>query len=46
MSEFLADQGIESDLILEMHEGRPNIVGAIKNGELQLIIHIPSGKLN
>ena len=29
-----------------MHEGRPNIVDAIKNGEIQLIINTPAGKLS
>ncbi len=41
---FLAQQGIESEMILKMHEGRPNIVDAIKNGEIQLVINTPSGK--
>jgi carbamoyl-phosphate synthase large subunit len=27
-----------------MHEGRPNIVDAIKNGEIQLVVNTPSGK--
>ena len=27
-----------------MHEGRPNIVDGIKNGEIQLVINTPSGK--
>jgi carbamoyl-phosphate synthase large subunit len=44
--QFLASQGVKSDLILKMHEGRPNIVDAIKNGEIQLIINTPSGKLS
>jgi len=43
---FLASQGIESELILKMHEGRPNIVDAIMNGEIQLVINTPSGKLS
>ncbi|MCK4602361.1 MAG: carbamoyl phosphate synthase large subunit, partial [Phycisphaerae bacterium] len=43
---FLASRGIESDLILKMHEGRPNIVDGIKNGEIQLVINTPSGKLS
>jgi carbamoyl-phosphate synthase large subunit len=43
---FLAAQGIEAELILKMHEGRPNIVDGIKNGEIQLIINTPSGKLS
>jgi len=41
----LSSHGIESDLILKMHEGRPNIVDAIKNGEIQLVINTPIGKL-
>ena len=43
---FLAKKGIKTDSILKMHEGRPNIVDAIKNGEIQLIINTPSGKLS
>ena len=31
---FLTEQGIQSEPILKMHEGRPNIVDAIKNGEI------------
>jgi carbamoyl-phosphate synthase large subunit len=42
---FLAEHGIETEHILKMHEGRPNIVDAIKNGEIQLVINTPSGKL-
>ena len=29
-----------------MHEGRPNIVDSIKNGEIQLVINTPIGKLS
>jgi len=43
---FLAEQGIESDHILKMHEGRPNIADGITNGEIQLIVNTPSGKLS
>jgi len=42
--EYLADHGIEAQTILKMHEGRPNIVDSIKNGEIQLIINSPSGR--
>jgi carbamoyl-phosphate synthase large subunit len=44
--QFLASHGIESELILKMHEGRPNIVDALMNGEIQLVINTPSGKLS
>jgi carbamoyl-phosphate synthase large subunit len=43
---FLEEQGIESEPILKMHEGRPNIVDGIKNKEIQLVINTPSGKLS
>jgi len=42
--EFLTQNGIESELILKMHEGRPNIVDGIMNGEIQLVINTPVGK--
>jgi carbamoyl-phosphate synthase large subunit len=43
---FLAENGVESEFILKMHEGRPNIVDGIMNGEIQLVINTPSGKLS
>ena len=43
---FLAEHGIQSEHILKMHEGRPNIVDGIKNKEIQLVINTPSGKLS
>jgi carbamoyl-phosphate synthase large subunit len=43
---FLTEKGVNCDLILKMHQGRPNIVDAIKNKEIQLIINTPSGKLS
>jgi carbamoyl-phosphate synthase large subunit len=44
--QFLAEHGIESEKILKLHEGRPNIVDGIKNKEIQLVINTPSGKLS
>jgi len=44
--QFLAEHGIESEHILKLHEGRPNIADAIKNSEIQLVINTPSGKLS
>jgi carbamoyl-phosphate synthase large subunit len=41
---FLAENGIASSPILKMHEGRPNITDAIKNGEIHLIINTPVGR--
>ena len=44
--QFLAGHGIDSDFIFKMHEDRPNIADAIMNGEIQLVINTPSGKLS
>ncbi|MGB2809727.1 MAG: carbamoyl-phosphate synthase large subunit [Sedimentisphaerales bacterium] len=41
---FLEKNGLKTELVLKMHEGRPNIVDSIKNGEIQLVINTPSGK--
>lgn len=42
--DFLATSGITTELILKLHEGRPNIDDAIKNGDIQLVINTPVGK--
>jgi len=44
--EFLKTHGIEAETIMKVYEGRPNIVDAIKNDEIQLIINTPAGKLS
>jgi len=44
--QFLTDNGVQSERILKMHEGRPNIVDAIKNNEIQLIINTPEGRVS
>ena len=44
--EFLGENGIDSEFVLKMHEGRPNIVDGIKNGEIHLVINTPSGRLS
>ena len=41
---FLQEHGIESETIHKLGYGRPDIVDAVKNGEIQLIINTPSGK--
>ena len=43
---FLQEHGIEAQPVLKVHEGRPNIVDAVKNGEIQLIVNTPSGKIS
>jgi carbamoyl-phosphate synthase large subunit len=44
--QFLVENGIASERIDKMHEGRPNIVDAIKNKEIHLVINTPAGKLS
>ncbi len=44
--QFLASKGISLQTILKMHEGRPNIIDAIINHEINLIINTPAGKLS
>ncbi|MCK4469328.1 MAG: carbamoyl-phosphate synthase large subunit, partial [Desulfobacterales bacterium] len=41
---FLQEHGIESETIRKLGYGRPDIVDAVKNGEIQLIVNTPSGK--
>lgn len=40
---ILCSHGLDMGLILKLHEGRPNVLDGIKNGEIQLIIITPSG---
>jgi len=42
---FLAEHGIETVHIRKMHEGRPHIDDAMRNGEINLVINTPAGKL-
>ena len=44
--EVLKNSNIPSESILKLHEGRPNIADAIKNGEIHLVINTPAGKLS
>ncbi len=41
---LLRENGIECEKILKMQEGRPNIVDAIVNKKIQLIVNTPSRK--
>jgi len=42
---FLAEDGIDAELILKVHEGRPHIVDSIKTRH-QLIINTPHGSVS
>ena len=43
---FLAAHGVTAEPINKIHEGRPHIVDAIKNHEIQLVVNTPSGRLS
>jgi carbamoyl-phosphate synthase large subunit len=43
---LLSQNGVKSELVLKMHEGRPNIMDCIKNGDVQLIVNTPAGKMS
>lgn len=42
----LNEDNIASEPILKLHEGRPNIADAIRNGEIQLVVNTPCGRLS
>ncbi len=42
--EVLREEGLDVELALKLHEGRPNVSDGIKNGKIQLIITTPSGE--
>jgi len=42
--DFLASKGVKSEVILKLHEGRPNINDAIANKQISLVVNTPIGK--
>jgi len=40
----LREHGLDVELILKLHEGRPHVLDAIKNKKIQLIVNTPSGE--
>ena len=42
--DFFKDNGIETVPVRKLGFGRPNLVDAIKSGEVQLLVNTPSGK--
>ncbi|MGD2183353.1 carbamoyl-phosphate synthase large subunit [Lusitaniella coriacea] len=42
--QVLLNNDIEAELILKLHQGRPHVLDAIKNEEIQLVINTPSGQ--
>ncbi|MEB3182111.1 MAG: carbamoyl-phosphate synthase large subunit [Nostocaceae cyanobacterium] len=40
----LRENGLDVELVLKLHEGRPHVLDAIKNQKIQLIVNTPSGE--
>jgi carbamoyl-phosphate synthase large subunit len=43
-AKYLRDRGIPVQRVLKVHEGRPNCMDMIVNGEVQLLVNTPFGK--
>lgn len=42
--QFLKERGVDAEIVCKLKEGRPNMVDAIMNREVQLVINTPIGK--
>ena len=42
--EIIAEAGVPAEKIKKLYEGRPNILDAMTNGEISLIVNTPAGK--
>ncbi len=45
-SDFLREHSVENERVFKVNEGRPNIVDAIKNDEIHLVINTPLGEVS
>jgi carbamoyl-phosphate synthase large subunit len=43
-AKFFAESGMPVPVMLKIREGRPNVVDAIKNGDVHFILNTPSGR--
>ena len=43
-TKYLREQGITVEYVKKVHEGRPHIVDAMKNGDVHLVFNTTSGK--
>ncbi len=42
--QFLKENGVESEFVFKVKEGRPNLVDFLKNGEVTLLLNTPIGR--
>jgi carbamoyl-phosphate synthase large subunit len=40
----LKENGVDVELVLKVHEGRPNVMDSIKNQKIQLVVNTPLGE--
>ncbi|GAB4142928.1 MAG: carbamoyl-phosphate synthase large subunit [Cyanobacteria bacterium J069] len=40
----LKENGLDVELVLKVHEGRPNVMDSIKNQQIQLVVNTPLGE--
>ncbi len=43
-TKYLREQGLDVEYVKKYHEGRPNIIDAMKNDEVQIVFNTTSGK--
>jgi carbamoyl-phosphate synthase large subunit len=41
---YLRQRGIPTDTVFKVHEGRPNCLDLVLNGDVQLLVNTPLGK--
>ena len=41
---YFAEQGLQTETVFKIYQGRPHIIDRIKNNEIKLIINTPSGR--
>ncbi|HEQ71500.1 MAG TPA: carbamoyl-phosphate synthase large subunit [Spirochaetia bacterium] len=45
-AEFFYENGIFPEVVLKVHEGRPNIIDHMRSGKIQLLINTPLGRFS
>ncbi|MEW5814021.1 MAG: carbamoyl-phosphate synthase large subunit [Spirochaetota bacterium] len=45
-AQFLFDNGIFAEVILKIHEGRPNVIDHMRSGRIDLLINTPLGRFS
>ena len=41
---YLVEHGVEAQAVRKVHEGRPNLMDAMQNGAVHLVVNTPAGK--